>query len=430
MIRPPITTDRFFLVMTFAFLAGLTGCGSNEQTSSPSLDTKVKLGEQLFSDIQLSFNGTQSCATCHDPDAAFVDTRSLAGHGDAAFSASVGDDGVSLGDRNAPSAAYAFLSPEFQVGTRQRVASQRTSGVGAYEGYLGGQFWDGRESNLAGQAGGPPLNALEMGMPSKQAVVDVLRADEEYAASFGYLYGSDIFNDIESAYAAMADAIAAFEHTEAFAPFDSKYDRSLNFPATYAFYIESAAAKGKSKFFSSDLACASCHQLKSVGSKQEPFTSFEYHNLGVPTNQTLKAERESRDLVHGIDLGLANNTNIASEDVGSSEGKFKVPTLRNVAVTAPYMHNGVFERLDTVMRFYEHAKMVGRGETSTIVNPETGNVFADAEVADNISHDVLANNQINIDSETAFQLECFLMSLTDARYEHLLDAAKVKNCGL
>lgn len=430
MIKHPTSTSHVFRLTTFALLVGLTGCGSSEQTSSPSLNTKAKLGEQLFNDTQLSFNGMQSCATCHDPDAAFVDARPLTGHGSAAFSASLGDDGVSLGDRNAPSAAYALLSPEFEFGSRQRVASQRTSGIGAYEGYLGGQFWDGRESNLAGQAGGPPLNALEMGMPSKQAVVDVLRADEHYAESFEYLYGSDIFNDSELAYGAMADAIAAFEHTDDFAPFDSKYDRSLNFPATYAFYIESAAAKGKSKFFSSDLACASCHQLKSVGSKQEPFTSFEYHNLGVPTNQVLKAERESRDLAHGIDLGLANNTNIAAEDVTTSEGKFKVPTLRNVAVTAPYMHNGVFERLDTVMRFYEHARVVGRGETSTIVNPETGNVFADAEVADNISHDVLANNQINIDNETAFQLECFLMSLTDARYEHLLDADKVESCGL
>ncbi|MDO6806059.1 cytochrome-c peroxidase, partial [Wenyingzhuangia sp. 1_MG-2023] len=88
----------------------------------------------------LSFNRTQSCASCHDADKAFTDSREDDNGLTAAVS--LGDDDVSLGDRNAPTVLYASLSPEFQEGTRSRFNSSQSD----YSGWLGGQFHDGRSS--------------------------------------------------------------------------------------------------------------------------------------------------------------------------------------------------------------------------------------------------------------------------------------------
>jgi len=435
--------ERMKFVHVFVVVAAmlaLVGCGSSSD-SAPELSTKQLLGDALFNDVSLSKNGTQSCATCHSPDRGFADSRDMNGElVDTPFAASLGDDSHSLGDRNAPTASYAMLIPEFSEGTRQRQGQQQVE-HGAYEGYLGGQFWDGREANLAGQAGGPPTNPLEMGMANKAAVVDVLQQNEKYVAAFEYLYGADIFNDAAAenpkAYDAMADAIAQFEtlDTEKFSPFDSKYDESLIFPAQYVY--SGKAALGSSLFFSSDFSCAACHQSKSLPSRSEPFTSFEYHNIGVPENTELKTIRDARGIsgALNIDLGLANNSNIDAGDVEASKGKFKAPTLRNIAVTAPYMHNGVFSSLEAVLKFYEHAKLRALkinndSIVNDIQNPETATLFKDAEVSENISHDLLGANDKDLTPENIEAIECFLLTLTDKQYEHLLDADKVASCGI
>ena len=154
----------------------LLGCGSDSDSGSlPEIESKQLLGDALFHDTNLSKNGTQSCATCHSPENGFSDSRDADGvQGNTPYAASLGDDGTSFGDRNAPTAAYAAMIPEFQEGSRSRNGQQQAT-HGTYEGYLGGQFWDGRESNLMGQAGGPPTNPLEMGMDDKSAVVSVLK---------------------------------------------------------------------------------------------------------------------------------------------------------------------------------------------------------------------------------------------------------------
>lgn len=110
-------------------------------------------------------------------------------------------------------AAYAKFAPDFHF---------KEDGTP-----VGGQFWDGRAKDLAEQAGGPPLNPVEMGMPDKATVVARLQEDEDYVESFKSLFGDDVWSDTDRAYAAMTDAIAAFERTDQFAPFDSKYDRFL-----------------------------------------------------------------------------------------------------------------------------------------------------------------------------------------------------------
>ena len=385
-------------------LLTVQGCGGGtageqqETTVQATFTTKATLGEALFSDTNLSLNRTQSCATCHDPEHAFIDSR--LNDDDLIAAVSVGDDGFSLGDRNAPTAMYAMHIPEFQTGTRDRISSEQ----GDYEGFLGGQFHDGREDDLQGQASQPPLNPMEMAMTDKQSVVDRVLENPDYENSFKALFRGDIFEDTDSAYAAIAETIAAFEQTDVFAPFDSKYDRSLRGEATLTFKENS----GRALFFSqTDTNCATCHQLKVVSSKAELFTSFEYHNIGVPENTAVRTRNGAP-----IDEGLFNHPDVADT---SERGKVRVPTLRNVAVTEPYMHNGVFRDLETVIKFYDHFLPT----SDFINNPETGAPWQDPEIPETVSTTELLDG----DSMTQQRVEnmvCFLRTLTDARYEHLI----------
>lgn len=422
-------------ISSFVF-ASLMGCeGDSNSTNTPSLSSKALLGEKLYADKNLSLNRTQSCATCHNPEHGFIDERTNdasrdTGHGLVASAGSLGDNGTSIGDRNAPTAAYAAFSPEFYEGPRDRANKIMTDlDIGPYQGFIGGQFWDGREADLKGQAGGPPTNPDEMAMPSKAAVVDRLLENEAYVAGFEYVYGADIFNDVDRAYLAMAESIGEFEKTDSFATFDSKFDKSFlsSSDANYYEYPITKAGFGQALFFSSNLSCAACHQIMPFRNKGELFTSFEYHNIGVPVNSSLR----SSNGVTSVDEGLLNNPAVTSE---AEKGKFKVPTLRNVAVTAPYMHNGIFNELETVIRFYQHAKekavnLNTGAAINAVNNPETpGQPWGEAEVTENIAHDILGKNKQNLDDAKVEGLVCFLMSLTDARYEHLLDPEKVESC--
>ncbi len=393
-----------YLVILVCVL-GLSACsgGSTDQASS-----KAELGEKLYEDKNLSMNKTQSCATCHNRDHGFIDDRLDAAGKIGAVS--VGDDGFSLGDRNAPTASYARFSPAFNTGTRQRHQTEQNS-LRVYTGAMGGQFHDGREIDLKGQAGGPPLNPVEMGMPDKASVVVRLQEDPFYVDSFKSLYGNEIFDDVDAAYAAMAESIGEFEKNVEFSTFDSKFDRSLTGDYVLSFKENS----GKAVFFSQFANCGICHQLHAKGDPvnkfAETFTGYEYHNLGVPANQAV------RDLngVTDVDTGLQNNTGNAAD-----KGKFKVSTLRNVAVTGPYMHNGVFRELATVIEFYNH--IADRSVPAHQINPETGTNWRAAEVTDNISVAELASGDRS-KMDTVAEIEnmvCFMRTLTDRRYEHLI----------
>src|SRR5690606_35266890 len=107
--------------------------------------------------------------------------------------------------------------------------------------------------------------------------------------------------------------------------------------------------------------CNQCHQLKQLPeAKNATFTIYTFKNIGVPVNKMLR-DANGKGGAH-IDLGLAENPLLAGE--ASARGRFKVPTLRNVAITAPYMHNGVFKDLRTVVQFYN--KYLARGSKAQI----------------------------------------------------------------
>lgn len=351
---------------------------------APLPATPADLGERLFFDVNLSANRTQSCASCHAPEAGFADPTGMA---------SRGDDGVSLGDRNAPTATYAAFVPPIQ----------RT----ADGGWKGGLFHDGRAATLEDQAAGPPLNPAEMGMPDKAAVAARLREDATYAAAFPAIFGAGVLDDPEAAYDALTRAIAAFERTETFAPFDSKYDRFLRGEAT----LTDQEELGRVLFFSQQFTnCAECHQLsRNALDPQEIFSDTLYHNIGTPENLALRAENGTPPGT--IDAGLAAVTGDPAQ-----MGKFRTPTLRNVAVTGPYMHNGVFADLRTVILFYNS---YNTRNAARKVNPETGLPFGPPPVPGTVNLDLLTAAPA-LDDKRIDALVAFLETLTDARFEPLL----------
>lgn len=349
------------------------------------------LGRSLFFDKNISLNRTQSCATCHAPDRGFSDHR---GEG-AAAAASLGDDGKTIGDRNAPTATYAAYTPLFSISKE---------GV-----YKGGQFLDGRASDLETQAGGPPLNPAEMGMPDKSSVVTRLLENPYYETGFKSIFGKTVFEDSDVAYEAMTKAIAEFERSNFFSPFDSKYDRSLN--GDYS--MTEQEELGMTLFFSEQFTnCNTCHQLsKTPSAQKETFSNYEFHNIGIPENVTLRAiNGVAEDF---IDEGLLSHPDVHDP---AQKGKFKTPTLRNVAVTEPYMHNGVFKNLRTVILYYN--KYNSRSEKRHI-NPETGKQWAAPEVPETISIDLLESGPALTDKRID-ALVAFMKTLTDKKYEHLL----------
>ncbi|WP_417248978.1 cytochrome-c peroxidase [Celeribacter sp.] len=362
---------------------GVVGSAGAQDSFTP-LET---LGEALFHDVNLSQSRSQSCATCHDPESGFADPRGMA---------SPSHDFEAIGTRNAPTASYAALSPDFH---------RNADGQ-----WVGGQFLDGRAITLEEQAGGPPVNPVEMAMADEATVVARLEENPAYVTAFHELFGADVFDAADRAYEAMTQALAAYERTEVFAPFDSKYDRYLAGEAE----LSREEQLGEALFFSPQFTnCHLCHQINTrPGAPRETFTNYEYFNIGVPVNPDLRAMNGTEGAP--ADAGLAENP-LAQGD--ENQGRFKVPTLRNVAVTGPYMHNGVFEDLRTVVLFYNR---YNTNADAAQINPETGEPWGAIPYEHTLANEELTEGDALSDREID-ALVAFMKTLTDARYEYLLD---------
>ena len=375
-----------------------TSLAQTQTTKSLAVDNIGELGRQLFFDPNLSRNGNQSCASCHNPKHAFIDNHdnSVAG------AVSIGDNGHSLGERNAATITYAQFTPEFHIDTNGN--------------HVGGFFRDGRETSLSDQAGRPILDPIEMGMLSKASVVERILENPVYVASFKKLFQPSIFSSVEQTYKAIEHSLSTFERIkEIFAPFDSKYDRYL----AGEYKMTKEEELGRKLFFSGLHNCNTCHQLDqfNVGFS-ETFSNYRFYNIGIPPSTTVNSNSDLP--VKQRDQGL-----LANPDVNDPAllGKFKVPTLRNIAVTGPYMHNGVFNELRTVLVFYN--KYIIRNKESQ-TNPETGELWADPEIKDTIDLDLLKQGQPLFGSNLDAML-AFLLTLTDKRYEVLLKEKKVSD---
>jgi cytochrome c peroxidase len=356
------------------------GCGDgSSSTPDPQPDMaalKVDLGRKIFNDTNLSTPAGQSCATCHDINTGFADPAVTSSN-----PVSVGADSVSFGNRNAPTAAYASFIPAFHRD--------------ATNGYVGGQFVDGRAATLVEQAKGPFLNLKEMANTSKGEVIQKI-VNASYANQFEQVYGSGSLGNIEAAYDNVADAVAAFESSSVFSPFTSKFDYVRAGAATFT----AQEQRGFNLFNNVNTArCVKCHTLVPVNAPL--FTNFTYSNIGTPIN--------ANNPDSSIDIGLAANPNLTTS-ANAERGKFRVPTLRNIALTAPYMHNGVFQTLDEVMLFYNESQdRQCYPETTILQRPIT--CWPIQEVTENLeTNDVgfLSRSQQDLDDIVAF-----LNTLTD-----------------
>jgi len=288
-------------------------------TTAQAQSPQEQLGDFLYNDLQLSEPAGQGCVTCHDPGFGFVDPVN------AITGTPVSEGAVAgrFGGRNSPSAGYAALTPIFT--TKQ--------------GIKGGQFWDGREPDLAGQARGPFLNPVEMNNTTRGQVIGKIE-QRPYADLFEEVCGPDAFvtDNIDNSYVCMSEAIAAFEGTALFSPFTSKFDAVEAGLASFTALEEEGSA-----LFSGRGKCGHCHTAKAGGGQPVLFTDFKYHNIGLPVNQIVFQLAGAAF----TDLGLGGFLNDPKQD-----GKFKNPHLRNIALTPPYMHNGVLRTLKEVVHFY------------------------------------------------------------------------------
>ena len=347
------------------------------------------LGKQLFNDTSLSHGGNQSCASCHAASAAFTDP-------DKSHATSKGDDPTLFGSRNAPSAMYMAYSPDFHYDTDG-------------ETYVGGQFDDGRANDLEAQAQAPFLNPVEMGDSNKAEVINHLMTSAT-ATSFTNVFGATVFSNVDTAYSDIASAIAAYERSPELSPFTSKFDDYLNGKVT----LTAQEMRGMDDFNSFDKGgCAGCHISTSADGVTPPlFTDFTYDNIGIPKNYASDflhlAATFNPDGQDFLDYGLGGRLGDPS-----LYGVFKVTTLRNIAITGPWGHNGYFTSLADLIDFY-----ATRDVKPTCADPTTSSAQAEllgcwpaAEFPDTMNRDELGN--LNLSNSDKVDLLSFLNTLTD-----------------
>ena len=271
------------------------------------------MGRQLYFDTRLSADNTVSCASCHHPDEGFARHTQ--------FGVGIDDQ---EGGRNSPVSYNRILSDL--------------------------QFWDGRADSLEAQAVGPIANPIEMGNTHEQAVATI-QGIPGYVMQFDAVFGEDSVNidNVGKAIASFERAIVSgpspfdfYEEFSRFSRFDPEdlqemLEDNEDFAAVYNAAkkgvddhpMSESAVRGRGLFFSERVNCAACH----VGAN---LTDEKYHNLGVA------ADKEDPD------VGRFAVTNDPKD-----WGAFKTPTVRNVALSAPYMHDGSQKTLLEVVDHYD-----------------------------------------------------------------------------
>lgn len=268
----------------------------------PTAET-IALGRKLYYDPALSVDNTVACATCHHPDHGFSDGRPV----------STGVQGKT-GTRNSPTV---FNSAYFDT-----------------------QFWDGRAPSLEVQAEGPVQNPVEMAH-TLRGVEQRLMNDPEYRRLFKQAFGSDNIT-----YDMVGKAIASFERTviSGNSPFDRYYyghdPKAMSPSAIRGFKVFSSADKGN---------CTACHV---IGKDYALFTDNKFHNIGVGVLD-----------VEGKEFADLGRYQVTKND--ADRGAFKTPSLRNVALTAPYFHDGSMKTLKDVVDYY-----IGAGNSNPFLDKQ------------------------------------------------------------
>lgn len=302
------------------------------------------LGRKLFRDSRLSADGTVSCASCHDPTQAFTDGKPRA----------LGVD-QRLGTRNAPSLYNVVYGREL--------------------------FWDGRAPNLEAQAILPFVNPREMGSTSAEQILGIVRGDATYIHGFRAAFNlaaADI--DMRD----LARALVAYERTllSGDSPFD-RYEYGHDRTAL------SVQARRGLELFRGRAGCAACHL---IGSEAALLTDFEYHRSAIPLSprttarlvelaQQVRAWRAEADVVH-LNRQVSGDVDLAALGrfvvTGSPRdiGLFRTPSLRNVALTAPYMHDGSVATLEDALGLELYGRSGSANSRLVLTEEEQGDLVA------------------------------------------------------
>lgn len=272
--------------------------------SLPVDPAKVALGEKLFHDPRFSADNSVSCASCHGLNTGGVDNKQ--------YSEGVGGQ---FGGVNAPTVYNAALN------------------------FV--QFWDGRAATLAEQAGGPPMNPVEMASASWEEIIEKLKQDKELTAEFTAVYPDGYSGDN------LTDAIAEFEKT-LLTP-NSRFDRYLKGDSTV---LTAQEMKGYELFKAND--CATCHVGANLGGQS-------YELMGLKADYF--ADR-------GLEMTEEDNGRYKETKAERDRHRFKTPGLRNVALTAPYLHDGTAKTLEEAvdaMAVYQVGKPLSTADRDDIV---------------------------------------------------------------
>lgn len=287
---------------------------------NPQTPEKIRLGDKLFNDKRFSSTGQVSCATCHDPSKAFTDSPLVTAEGINKLT----------GTRNSPTVINAAYSKLF--------------------------FWDGRSLDMEDQAQHPMVNPVEMGLANHEPVLQIVRTDADYAARFKKVFNKE---GPQVTMKEVQQAIASFERTliSGDSPFDRWHyggdEQAVNEQVKRGFNV--FLAKGR---------CVSCHAIEQ---DYALFTDNRFHNIGVGINR-IQAEVPAfapaflQAKASGADVDRAVLTNPKASELGrfavtetlDEIGSFKTSTLRNVAVTAPFMHDGSLKTLRDVVDHYNN----------------------------------------------------------------------------
>ncbi len=291
------------------------------------------LGRAMFFDAALSASGRLSCASCHDPAHAFGPPNALA--------VQFGGPTMKLpGVRAVPSLRYLQNVPPF---TEHYTESDGNDSED--QGPAGGHNWDGRAQTTHEQARIPLLSPFEMANRDEAAVVERV-ARSGYARGFRDAFGPHVFDDRARAFNAATLALEVFQQSPAdFYPYSSRYDAVLRHKAA----LTAQEQRGLDLFEDANKGnCASCHVSTIRGGAFPAFTDFGFAALGVPRNPAIPANRDP----HYVDLGLCGPLRTDLADRKDFCGRFRAPSLRNVATRRTFFHNGAVHSLEDAVRFY------------------------------------------------------------------------------
>lgn len=294
------------------------------------------LGRALFADPSLSASGQLACATCHDPGHAFGPPNALPVQ-------LGGKDMRRPGIRAVPSLKYLQVVPQF---TEHYFESDDEGDDSIDNGPTGGLTWDGRVDRGRDQARLPLLSPFEMANHDAADVVAKVR-NGSHAEDLRRIFGGTIFDDPDKAFAAVTEALEVFQQNfRDFYPYSSKYDVYLAGRVA----LTEQEARGLALFNDPHKGnCGNCHRsIRGRDGTPPQFTDYGLIAVGVPRNRAIPANADA----DFFDLGACGPLRTDLSGRSKYCGRFRTPTLRNVALRTSFYHNGAVHSLREAVAFY------------------------------------------------------------------------------